>query len=493
MKKSAITPLLVTIVLTGCSGSVNAGLNNKTKQDALLPEIIVNNSNIDKAPGDCAHARLIHFDRLEPTYMKPGHIAFYFCLDCQKSFYDYQCLHEIPNSNLGIKNKIDGRYLPPLTKSLNILAGNIKAYLSAETEEEIITALENTSSSNAQLANRINFSGNNGPYTIEVSDTRDFASYKAYVSEGTAFTFERVLIPGQTFYYRIKDASNKIIHDDLSCRVDDSSPLRTLYVDGVDNVRDLGGWRTIDGKKIAYGKVFRGAKLNNITSKGIDTFLGTLGIKTEIDVRRHEDGEGGEATLSLLDPRLTYYECGMWQYTSIIPDYELNLVLPSRKEGVPPKMATIGFREYNRAGIKAFFEKLADPSNYPIYYHCSAGADRTGTISYLLSGLLGVPYEDLARDYELTSFSNQGARWRDDANEEGTGFTGNGIHLLYFDKGGDDFDYDIHQFGKMHEIIFARYSGEDRKLSTAIENFLKTECNITDETIAAVRANLLED
>ena len=56
---------------------------------------------------------------------------------------------------------------------------------------------------------------------------------------------------------------------------------------------------------------------------------------------------------------------------------------------------------------------FADPENYPIYYHCWGGADRTGTYAFLLGSILGMSDEDLAMDYELTSLSVWGCRSQD--------------------------------------------------------------------------------
>ena len=58
------------------------------------------------------------------------------------------------------------------------------------------------------------------------------------------------------------------------------------------------------------------------------------------------------------------------------------------------------------------FALLADESNYPFYFHCSWGADRTGSLGVLINGMLGVPFEQLVEDYELTSLSNSGTRTR---------------------------------------------------------------------------------
>ncbi len=56
------------------------------------------------------------------------------------------------------------------------------------------------------------------------------------------------------------------------------------------------------------------------------------------------------------------------------------------------------------------FSLMADKSNYPMYFHCTGGADRTGTVSFLVNALLGVSEADLIHDYEFTTFSIYGQR-----------------------------------------------------------------------------------
>ena len=60
--------------------------------------------------------------------------------------------------------------------------------------------------------------------------------------------------------------------------------------------------------------------------------------------------------------------------------------------------------------IRDIFAVFADKNNYPIYYHCWGGADRTGTISFLVNGLCGVSEKELIQDYEFTSYSIFGVR-----------------------------------------------------------------------------------
>ncbi len=60
----------------------------------------------------------------------------------------------------------------------------------------------------------------------------------------------------------------------------------------------------------------------------------------------------------------------------------------------------------------AVLRVFADERNYPVYMHCWGGADRTGTVAFILEGLCGVSEADLAIDYELTSFTMFGLRTR---------------------------------------------------------------------------------
>ena len=129
MKHKTSTPLLLLAAfLVGCS-------NNGQKLSNYNSINRINDPNH-------THERVIHYEATNPTFFKPGHIEFYYCLDCQKSFYDYKCENEIPNSQYSVTNKLDGRYISPLTKNINIVGENIRQYLSAETDAEIIAALE---------------------------------------------------------------------------------------------------------------------------------------------------------------------------------------------------------------------------------------------------------------------------------------------------------------------------------------------------------------
>ena len=137
-----------------------------------------------------------------------------------------------------------------------------------------------------------------------------------------------------------------------------------------------------------------------------------------------------------------------------------------------------------KSALKRIFELLADESNYPIYYHCNAGADRTGTLTFLINGLLGVSYEDLTRDFEVTSFSVCGKRWRG----AGTGgdFAEDDLVML------DDPTINYVAWGKLHKEILDNYGDEDRVLSKAIERFLKEKCSISADVLERIKNIMTE-
>ena len=62
--------------------------------------------------------------------------------------------------------------------------------------------------------------------------------------------------------------------------------------------------------------------------------------------------------------------------------------------------------------LEEIFKLFACRESYPIYIHCWAGADRTGTILALLKSALGVSYHDITRDFEISTFAKFGVRGR---------------------------------------------------------------------------------
>ena len=184
---------------------------------------------------------------------------------------------------------------------------------------------------------------------------------------------------------------------------------RFVRLDGVPNVRDFGGLKTKDGMEFRKGLLYRSAGFNNnapyrtVTNKAgkvsrkyygkggkrlkpedREYAVKTLGIRTDLDLRT--DGECHGMTGSPLGPEVKWEHISSASYAGL-------------------------FSTNGIAAFKKAFKLFLDERNYPIAFHCIAGADRTGTLAYVIEALCGVSDDDLLLDWELTAFSSTGRQF----------------------------------------------------------------------------------
>ena len=153
------------------------------------------------------------------------------------------------------------------------------------------------------------------------------------------------------------------------------------------NFRDIGGWRTADGRWVARGLVFRGAEFDCSPGSSALRLLERLGIRRIIDLR---------------DPS----EVAPFPPSSIARVH-IPFLADSRNRDFQPTdrspVATAGrYYEYlseGKASVLQVMRRLVTVRAEPTMLHCVAGRDRTGiTIACLLS-ILGVPDEQIGLDY----------------------------------------------------------------------------------------------
>lgn len=305
-------------------------------------------------------------------------------------------------------------------------------------------------------------------YTLYIAEKADFSD--AYVTQIqgtydsgnlTSSKVNTICYPGKTYYWKVLGQYNDQARGGGKIYVKDE-PVRWIKLDGVSNVRDMGGWKTESGKIINYGKIYRGSSFKDITDSGIKT-LKALGVKTDIDIRSTASWDSHGAVPST---GLKYYFID----TNVHYDYVF---------GNDKKPAAEVKENYPQ-----IFELLADESNYPIYLHCNYGNDRTGSMAFIMNGLLGVNYEDLTRDYELTSYAfSHDRRWRGN----GTGGTFGPNDLIQNNISNSDVDG---RWGMMNKAFMESKYCTDGKLSTAIENFL-LDAGVKQEHIDAYKQIML--
>ena len=248
-------------------------------------------------------------------------------------------------------------------------------------------------------------------------------------------------------------ACKKVCESEIaSFKTEDFAP-RWMAIEGrVGNMRDLGGRKTVDGRRVKQGMIYRGQGLNDnsttgeirgrnrLTAADVEYMTGTLGIKTDLDQR--SPGEVADMTASPLGPSVKWIHNSSSCYAGI-------------------------FLEDGKKAMAKNFRVFCDPANYPIYFHCIGGADRAGSLAYTLNGILGVERHLLNTDWESTFYPTL-PEMRSDYKDH-TFWCGE----WHFDDG------------------FAKYGDANTSWNKRIELYL-LDCGVTMEEIEKFRSIMLE-
>ncbi|MCX4667897.1 tyrosine-protein phosphatase [Streptomyces sp. NBC_01381] len=187
-----------------------------------------------------------------------------------------------------------------------------------------------------------------------------------------------------------------------------SDGVRQIPLQGAVNARDLGGYRTYDGDRVRYGRVFRADALAKLTDADVGT-LAKLGLKKVVDFRvpaevKYDGADRLPAGLSATSRAVN--DNGLFTM--------LMTVIGSKDPVKQEEMLGNGkadafmrdvYRTFvtdgtNRAQFAATLRDIARGGDAaPLLYHCTSGKDRTGWTSYLLLRAIGVPERTAVGDY----------------------------------------------------------------------------------------------
>ena len=304
-------------------------------------------------------------------------------------------------------------------------------------------------------------------YTIKYSTNSSFSDAETITTTNTSIRIKNLLV-NQEYY--------------LSISVDGkSSPVANFttgdYPRWIDarpmfNVRDHGGYMTSSGQRIRQGLIFRGGEINAKSDwYGTQQYTDDTGktnardghIITQTDeakavFRNVMNMVGGlEIDLRSSSERNGYSACGFAENGDI--NYKL-ISISSYYNGM----------KNNTSLIKQCFDAFAEADEHPVYYHCYGGADRTGTIGFLLGAMLGMSYTDLVIDFELTSYSSNPSR-----NYRG--------HL----RNGPWNDWP----GLVDYLQNTLGWNSSTTIKDGAEKYLKEKCNVSQDTIDKIREIML--
>lgn len=175
---------------------------------------------------------------------------------------------------------------------------------------------------------------------------------------------------------------------------------RLLPLQGGRNFRDLGGYRTVDGRHVKWGLLFRSGSMHGLTDADYAA-LEKRGIRVVCDFRDTRERAAEPVSWPAPDaPRVLSDEYRL-DMAGFLPGGDMNTWTPETARAAMiasyPRMLVQFHGQYRRM----FDELLA--GHAPLAFNCSAGKDRTGIAAALLLTALGVPRETAIQDYLLTN------------------------------------------------------------------------------------------
>jgi protein-tyrosine phosphatase len=173
------------------------------------------------------------------------------------------------------------------------------------------------------------------------------------------------------------------------------STQRVVRMQGTVNFRDVGGYKTTDGKQVVWGKVFRSADVSRLTDQDLSV-LEQKHIHTVIDFRGVK--EAAAAPDHLL-PHTDYQLCPAGS-DSLPGAAQMGAVIKSGNF----LEKFYGNTQHLGARYKPLFQKLLTlPASESIMYHCTGGRDRTGMATALFLYALGVPQSTIEADFTASN------------------------------------------------------------------------------------------
>ena len=204
-------------------------------------------------------------------------------------------------------------------------------------------------------------------YTVEGSTSNSVSFYNPYLGDN----YFKVIA-------NLNDGSKETSEIKVF-KVDTQAP-RNLSAGNMPNVRDMGGRTTYAGGKIRQGLIYRGAgnKFDNrssVDSTCQNVITKQLKIKTEINVA---NSTGNNLNFSGMTVKDCFMDYGATPYSNLARNAER---------------------------VRQVMDILADESNYPVFYHCRIGTDRTGITGMMIGGLIGIPFNEVFQDYCFSNFA----------------------------------------------------------------------------------------
>lgn len=177
---------------------------------------------------------------------------------------------------------------------------------------------------------------------------------------------------------------------------------RILPLEGGVNFRDLGGYRTTDGRSVKWGRIYRSGVMSDLTEADY-AYLQQLGIKTICDLRSRDERDMEPTDARRITHGGKYYSLD-YQMDFDANGFARAFSGPTANPEVTALRVFGGFyRMTPKLYAAQYRQAFADlKAGNGLLFNCSAGKDRTGVLAALVLTALGVAPETVAADYALS-------------------------------------------------------------------------------------------
>lgn len=197
---------------------------------------------------------------------------------------------------------------------------------------------------------------------------------------------------------------NQIYLEESFVKQQSKTRIRRLFFSGAKNLRDLGGYRTIDNKTVRWEALYRSDGLNKLTDSDL-RYLSMLDLNRVIDFRaKHEmerepdrlphEIKGRRVEIPILDGSTKLWHDSGRDFVNVLRNIKPAQYMIQTNVELATKFTP---------EMQQFISELMSSNGKPILFHCAAGKDRTGFAAAILLRILGVPQETVMEDYLLTN------------------------------------------------------------------------------------------
>lgn len=253
---------------------------------------------------------------------------------------------------------------------------------------------------------------------------------------------------------------------------------RKLPFAGAHNFRDLGGYTTADGRSVKWGVLYRSDSLADLTDDDLQ-FMARLGLQQVVDFRspfeKEEDPDRLPEDINYVEIPVDVEGTAVKELFERIGSGDLegldieNMLVKANHAFVTESLAP--FQEY--------IHRLLDPGNLPSVAHCTGGKDRAGFAAAVTLLALGVPRDQVVRDFMLTNTYTEERIER----------------LLWIIRIGSLFRTDPEEvrplLGVEPRYIEAALQAMESEYGS-IEGFVRDGLGLNDQQLQQLRENLLE-